>query len=710
MSGNLKFISVDMREPHYSTKLWKAYSNFLGRNFSESIFQTICDDVGVPAAHLLTDGNWVSEKFTQEFMHSIKKHTGQPEIARLVGQFTLSPENINPFEYALMKAMPPFLFYLLFPWEASKVNHYSKFRVSNFRPGRIRYRLVGEFQNPAHSDVCLNTIGVLEGTKTLYGLDRIEIKHDHCLHKGADRCEFEVSYSARTWFLNSLIKMFALCVAISALFGVTKSLSSASTTNQNIIPILTVAFAAAVSGLIFILRKTSGIIRFNSIHHQQAKTLNHELFDSYQKLDRRYNESNLLRGLSEQLLQSSDPKKVIRFCADQLVDRFGFSKTLLLLLNSDKNKLYGAEVRGFAEKNQLVSAIELEYPSKSQDPLLFANVLSSGKTVFIEKIDDFSQKLTSQNRELMSEIKLNSIIATPIQSGEDKFGLLISGSDASDKPLTIEDCHMLENVARMLAVFFQRSMHFQKELVLRSLFQKYVPSLVMTDLQFREKSDLRVDPRRRCITSMFVDLRGFSTISEKNSPERVVQMIDRYVDFVGKIVGPLGGIIDNILGDGIIIFFTDDTNPKDHAARALNAAYKILSEIEALNSDLAQIGFDQVAIGIGVHSGFAVVGAIGSEHKLSYTAIGDTVNVAARLQELSKKHQVIAAPNSLSVALISSDTVKMSETDLPLLDLGQEKIRGRLDSIHIFLLDPLRSSDPDSTLLPPKKTWDHLAA
>ena len=138
---------VEYTKPHYSTKIWRSYFHYVQRFYSATMFESIIRDLEMPKEYLLKDGNWVSNSFSQDFMKKLKEYTGDEKIAENVCRFSLAPENINPFEFALIKAMPPFLFFHVFPFDLTKVNKLMKLKKIEGGFGKIKYQSI-----PKHNE------------------------------------------------------------------------------------------------------------------------------------------------------------------------------------------------------------------------------------------------------------------------------------------------------------------------------------------------------------------------------------------------------------------------------------------------------------------------------------------------------------------------------------------------------------------------------
>ncbi|MBA2504486.1 MAG: CHASE2 domain-containing protein [Thermoleophilaceae bacterium] len=192
---------------------------------------------------------------------------------------------------------------------------------------------------------------------------------------------------------------------------------------------------------------------------------------------------------------------------------------------------------------------------------------------------------------------------------------------------------------------------FERERV-RDLFSRFVPDDVVTELLAQtEDGELRLGGKRVECTVLFSDLRGFTSFSEAAGPEQVIEVLNHYLGEMSEAILDAGGTLTAYLGDGIMAVFGAPLAQDDHADRALQAAREMLRRVEDFNRWMVGQGFgDGFKMGIGLNSGPVMVGNVGSQRRVEYTAIGDAVNTAARLEGMTKgtPHQVYVAESTRS--------------------------------------------------------------
>lgn len=216
----------------------------------------------------------------------------------------------------------------------------------------------------------------------------------------------------------------------------------------------------------------------------------------------------------------------------------------------------------------------------------------------------------------------------------------------------------------------------------RDTFARFVPEAVVADVLDRvDEEDLRFGGVRRECTVLFSDLRGFTSFAEELEPERVIEVLNRYLEAMSDAIMNEGGTLVAYMGDGIMAVFGAPVEQEDHADRALAAAREMLRvRLPEFNEWLRGQGLGEgFAMGIGVNSGTVMSGQVGSERRIEYTAIGDTTNTAARLEGMTKGsgHEVFVA-DSTKVAL-RGDGVELEI-------VGEHEVRGRTHTITVWTL------------------------
>lgn len=206
--------------------------------------------------------------------------------------------------------------------------------------------------------------------------------------------------------------------------------------------------------------------------------------------------------------------------------------------------------------------------------------------------------------------------------------------------------------------------------VIRQLFSCYMSEVLVKELESNPQK-ARLGGDRRFITIFFSDLANFTTLSERFEPERIVSLLNEYFTEMSRVILDSQGVIDKYQGDGIMAFWGAPISLEDHASRACLAALECQVRMKKINESLSREGIPSLSMRIGLHSGDAVVGNMGSAQRFDYTIIGDNVNLASRLEGVNKQFgtRVIISETTYARA---RDTIEARELDLIAVK-GKEK-------------------------------------
>ena len=204
---------------------------------------------------------------------------------------------------------------------------------------------------------------------------------------------------------------------------------------------------------------------------------------------------------------------------------------------------------------------------------------------------------------------------------------------------------------------------------IKAVFGRYLAPSIVSQLMANPGS-VQLGGVRCDITVLFADIRGFTGISERHSPEEVVAILNSYLAYVTEIIRDAGGTLDKFLGDGVMAFFNAPLPQEDHVLAAVRAGLEMQLRLRELQGPTG----DRIAFGIGISTGEAIVGNIGTMEIMNYTAIGDAVNVAARLQGEARAGEV----------LLSASAYKEVAEFIESEELGSMHVKGRAEPVRIY--------------------------
>ncbi|HEX8495252.1 MAG TPA: adenylate/guanylate cyclase domain-containing protein [Pyrinomonadaceae bacterium] len=271
---------------------------------------------------------------------------------------------------------------------------------------------------------------------------------------------------------------------------------------------------------------------------------------------------------------------------------------------------------------------------------------------------------------------VRSTICAPLVAESGVHGALYADRLDPFAAFKPDDLELITAVAAQTAVAVENVRAHERlarEEVARANYGRFLPEYVVKQMLENPES-FKLGGVNQTITVLFADIRGFTRLSEHAQPEKVVQLLNRYFSAMTDIIFAHGGTLDKYIGDGLMALFGAPTATPQDAINALNATVAMQRRILGINEELRAEGFPEIGVGIGLHTGEATVGYIGSERRSEYTAIGDTVNLAARLESNALGGQI----------LLSAETARFAGTRYSLKPREPITVKNRVQPVPLY--------------------------
>jgi len=412
-----------------------------------------------------------------------------------------------------------------------------------------------------------------------------------------------------------------------------------------------------------------------------------------------------LSNLLDKELFSSTIMNQLAEAGRSLSSLHGTVKRVLELLDLACERHIGAIVLNFGKETQ-----PFLYPAACVNKEMADDFLAVSLEDYYEQFDRNSLKLvepvffniderTDWNKISLTKDRLSSYHHVLLRgSGGDVIGSLHIGH-LKNNYFAESVVEALDAFAGEAGVIIHNAMLYQRvttmEQDMRNVFSKFVPQQIIDELLTRKSRTSMLAGEKRVLAILFSDIRSFTTLTEINPPEKVVSFLNRYLEMMCDIITSHGGMVDKFIGDAILAVFGAPQSWPDNGLRAVETALamsRALGGFVAADIELPPGGLN---IGIGVHLGDAIVGTIGSSAKFDYTVIGDTVNLASRLEGLTKQYQV---------RIIVSDSVvediKSSGNDTEVFgfrEIERVIVKGKEEPTTILALDDENSHRLDKS-------------
>jgi adenylate cyclase len=370
--------------------------------------------------------------------------------------------------------------------------------------------------------------------------------------------------------------------------------------------------------------------------------------------------------MSKTLSSVFDLKQIFAKATDLIFRATPAERVVALLIDEKDNTLHPIAVRLRDEDAVLTGKVKVSRTITQK--VLREKMAVLSQDIMADKEFSIAESIVSQG--------IHSTICAPLLTESGIHGVVYADRLNPLETFSEEDLELITTVAAQTAMAVETVKAHQKlaqEEIARANYNRFMPEHVVQQI-LKDPNSFRLGGSNQIITVLFADIRGFTSISENENPERIVDLLNRYFTAMSELIFSHGGTLDKYIGDGLMaIFGAPKASPFD-ATNAVNCAIAMQRRLIHLNEELKKSGYKPISIGIGLHTGIATVGYVGSEKRSEYTAIGDTVNLAARLEDCAAADQI----------LISEATAKACLESFQLIPREPLQVRNRLKPVSLF--------------------------
>ncbi len=243
------------------------------------------------------------------------------------------------------------------------------------------------------------------------------------------------------------------------------------------------------------------------------------------------------------------------------------------------------------------------------------------------------------------QLRIKTALCCPIHSEGQIYGVIYLDNKKRGAKFNGDDLDLCMNIAGIAGVAIE-NMELYKKLETESLIRDHLkrfcsPNIAEKIIAERGNGDFHLQSQKTNLTVLFADIRGFTPLSETLAPLEVAQLLNSYFSEMCAIVFANGGTLDKFIGDCMMVLFNAPMPVKDHEFMAVKTALEMKTRLRKMLPDLVAKGIPEFQVGIGINTGDAVVGSIGTTSRMEYTAIGDTVNISSRVCGIAKPNQIL---------------------------------------------------------------------
>ena len=392
----------------------------------------------------------------------------------------------------------------------------------------------------------------------------------------------------------------------------------------------------------------------------------------------------VLVQVARSLLQTEELTDLLNTVMDMIFKYLPVERGLIILFDEEGNPVPRLTkfIDGADQTDIPISRTILKMVAEQQVALMTSNALEDarllgGKSIAIHGI--------------------RSAMCVPLWNRQRVIGAVQVDSPIHIGRFTEEDLDLITALANFAAVAIERAQLSEKiehERKIRSKMERYHSPAVIDEIVKGVVAADETDIRTADVSILFADISGFTTVSETKAPEEVAEFLSNFFSAAVDAIFAYGGTLDKFIGDAVMAFFGAPIPQDDHADRAIMAGLMMQERVALWNAERVEQGLPEVRIRVGINSGLAVVGNVGTEKRVDYTVLGSSVNIASRLES------GVAKPGQL---VISQNTLDRVVGSFEIEALGEFALKGLQQKLPVYMVKP-------SPLVPKVTTSDTYQA
>ncbi len=664
-------------DPLYNSRIIKIFLEYLEKHYLDVDIDLILKYAGMTKYEVGDPGHWwFNQRHVDRFDEILVAKTGNPNIAREAGRYVVSSEALGAAKQYTLGLMSLSSVYILMEKLYPIMSRGADVKATKLGSNRVEIVSTPKPGVDEKPYQCENRMGTFEGLGKWFTKRLADIEHPSCFHKGDNRCRYIITWEETPFLIWKRIRNYSLLVGILACLGLFFVLPITTW----VVLVLLCAFLTMMVSFYAERLERKDLAKTVETQGDAAK-------DLLEEINLRYNDAQLIKEIGQATSKLLDIEMLLKCVTDVMAKHLDFDRGGIWLANKEKALLvyntgygYDTEIEGLLRSTDF----HLDRPRSRG---VAVQAFRQQRPFLVNAIGEIEKDLSKRSLEFVKRIGAQSFICVPIVYEGEALGILFVDNPKSKKPLTQSDMSLLMGIAPQIAISIHNAISYQKiqesrerEQNLRKLFEKYVPPPVIKQyVDSGETSLFRGE--EASITALFLDIRDFTASSEAMDARDVVSFLNDYFERCSVLVSEENGHINKYTGDGFLAIYGAPEPFEHHTVLAFNAACKILEM-----SRTFILGGKPVELGIGLHTGRAILGNIGSQTKIEYTAVGDTVNTAARLQELTRLFQEFPI-------IMSRDTwndLAGHPYHHAIKNLGMQEMRGKKEKLEAFGFKPLK--------------------
>lgn len=683
---NQEFKHAQTLKPFHS-RIFRLYIGYLQDkcDWPDEKIEAFLESLGTSSVRVYDDSTWFDLSFADKFYYRLVEETGDKDLAYHAGLY-IKKSAFSATIYYLMRGLVSIgKIYELVSKFTPHFTKAARMEILDLTHEAAIIQSTPSSDIPERPYMCENRRGILQGLPQVFDLPLAQIREIECTHKGGKRCVYHVKWKERSNLRYA---------TISSLLGLTV-FGLVNFYFSFVYALISGFFVLGISVLLLTVRRLISQGRELALH-------NSVLDSAVQDIEKKNRQLELISQISKLTHALTSPEEMSKVVVKSVVDLLEYDRAIFLKVIPELQVLKVVSHFGFEESLQ-ETLKDMEFVIRPDNLSgFFIKVVNTKRPVLIEDVNQEIHKLSSRSQKFAQMLKARSFVAVPIMDRNSEVtGVLAVDYVDGDRKMSISDQDLLMMLADHISIAYYNShllsaledslkktkINYEIQENLRSLFQKFIPSDLVselsrsTDLDYRERVLKTV--RKKWVSVLFADIKDFSVLATEFPAEHVVDILNICFGEVTPLISQYRGFIDKFTGDGFMAVFESSESPLD----ACRAALHIVQVLDVVREKLMAKSYHGIQMGFGIHYGPAILGNVGSDDRLNFTVIGDTVNLASRLESYTRR----VGSNTICV----SEQVRSFVGDrMSWKDLGQVKLKGFSGKLQVFQLLHPGTSEP----------------
>lgn len=618
----------------------------------------ILSEYGLQKDYFKKTSNWVSIEFFDSFIEKFAAFGDPYLLNRKAGYRATSKEVLGANYFIIKNFFSPRIAFKSFESFLPKFNKTRTFKLIDSGPTHCRIRITNLDVSllPKHHSTRENWIALIDSYVQILTGKPASITVVKSSFDGDAYCEYVVKWQ------NPLLTVRGAVTSLLALGAASYCIPKFQASHTAMETVVGASLVIGIASAVFFFlqwkkysKRYREMIDALSAYEKDADERYRELQTSKAILEKSYQEGRILETINREIQTSEDLTKILEIALDSACTQFDFKRAFTMIIDDETKSLRTAAVFGADSPVQDLWNFKVDVSVKRDNPTVLSSVYHTGQSILINEIEDHLFHLNETSKRLIKQLQARGFAIVPIPSNRRNWGVLVADKGSQGDIISRRDLVALQRVSQSIGLALDKKAKIDSEVRARKIFQKYVPLNVVQSIEGSHEPQLGGESREAIC--LFCDIRNFTSMSSQMPPQILVELLNSVFEQLQQAVAETGGVIDKFLGDGALVTWGAVPGSPIDPMKAIRMASLFSEKLCVLNTDLVKKGMPQIEVGFGLHKGPLIAGNIGSNDRMEFTVIGSTVNVASRLEQLTKAYKctLVVSDSMTDLGSLGSD-------------------------------------------------------